>query len=49
MENLFSNQELVLLVITIIILMTFMIHSLVILRGEVKGWLLLGVEGLHQL
>ena len=49
MENLFSNQELVLLVITIFILMTFMIHSLVILRGEVKGWSLLGVEGLHQL
>ena len=43
-ENLFVNQELINLVITAFILMTFMFDSRVLLQGEISSKLPLGVR-----
>ena len=47
MENLFNNQELLEFVIISFLLVTLMFDSGVILVGEIKYWLLLGVKGLN--
>ena len=45
-ENLFNNQEVLQLIIISFILMTLMLDSWMILKGEIKCQSLLGIKGL---
>ena len=47
-ENLFSNQEVLQLIIISFILMTLMFDSWVRLKGEIRCWSLLGIKGLTK-
>ena len=47
-ENLFSNQEVLQLIIISFILMTLMFDSWVILKGEIRCWSLSRIKGLTK-